>query len=313
MVANVSVTEELVDRFSRAQVLEHLPPVVDVRSRSPRNPPPDIQQKYVGASFESAYSEAGRFVQQAVDWAAELRPFDESVRVLDFGAGWGRISRMLLGTVPSSRLYAMDVDQDMVALVESTLPGINCLISQPYPPTIIADGALTHALAFSVFSHLAEDAHAAWAAEFGRVVQPDGLVFITVLDQLFCNQVASCQAEVAAGHPSPFAVSLARMLADPEAARAQYRAGRFVYADPGSDGARTGDFYGWAMAPRPWLERTWGRAGFTIEHWVPSGVLFEQAMVCLRRTDRPQWQGSLSRLRRRAVHRAGRVVRRSGH
>ena len=74
------------------------------------------------------------------------------------------------------------------------------------------------------------------------------------------------------------------MVPDVPRARVDFHEGRFVYGDAGSDGARSGDFYGWAAAPRPWLEAHWGNHGFEIVEWVPSGVLFEQAMVCLRRT-----------------------------
>lgn len=280
--------DDLAHRFSVAEVLTDLPRVIDLSERIPLNPPGEIQQKFVGASFEPAYREAGRFIAQATAWAShEGSPLERAGAVLDFGAGWGRISRMLLASVPSERLYAMDVDQRMVALVGSTLPGVNCLVTQPFPPTVLGDGALSHAFAFSVFSHLSEAAHAAWAAEFGRLLAPGGLVFITVLDELFFAQIAACQAEVAAGSPSAFAVKLAGQLEDPAEGRRRYDDGDFVYCAGGKDDARTGDFYGWAAAPRQWVRSVWGAAGFEIVHWVPSGELFEQSMVCLRRTRRP--------------------------
>lgn len=287
----------LVSAFAEADMLGSLPDVVDVRARAPQNPPAVLQQKFVGASMEPAYAEAGRFVGQAIEWASATRPIGTQSRVLDFGAGWGRISRMLLSAVPSQRLYAVDVDQRMIALIGSTLPGVNCLVGEPYPPSVLADRSMTHAFAFSVFSHLSEPAHAAWAAEFGRLIAPGGLVFLTVLDGLFFLQVASCQAEVAAGEPSPFAQNLATVLADPVRSHQEYDEGRFIYSDGGADGARSGGFYGWAAAPRPWLDQIWGSAGFRIVHWVPSGVLFEQAMVCLRRTDRPLRHQMRHRLR----------------
>ena len=86
-----------------------------------------------------------------------------------------------------------------------------------------------------------------------------------------------------AGTADSFATSLAQMFGDPQALRQAYQAGELVYGDAGDDGARQGDFYGWAAAPRAWIERVWGDAGFDLLEWVPSGELFSQAMVCLRR------------------------------
>ncbi len=58
------------------------------------------------------------------------------------------------------------------------------------------------------------------------------------------------------------------------------RLGRFVYAGRGEeDGPRSRTFYSWAVAPRSWLEQTWGELGFTLETWVPTGELFDQAMA----------------------------------
>ena len=66
-------------------------------------------------------------------------------------------------------------------------------------------------------------------------------------------------------------------------ARAAYHRGEAAYAGTGGGGVRTGDYYGWAAMPPPFMARTWGSAGFEIVEWVPSGVLFPQAMVGLRR------------------------------
>ena len=139
------------------------------------------------AEFEGAYAEAARFVEQAFVWASErggdtLGPSD---RVLDFGSGWGRITRMLLTRHRATQLYCLDVDPEMTALVQSTLPGVNALTGSAFPPSALGTGTMAQAYAFSVFSHLAEEAHAQWAGEFGRLLTPGGLAFITVLDELF--------------------------------------------------------------------------------------------------------------------------------
>ncbi len=255
---------------------------VDVVGRPPYNPPEQVQRKFVGASYQAAYEEAARFVTRADLWS-RTHGRGEPGPVIDFGSGWGRISRLLLAGMRSKDLYCLDVDQAMTATVNVSLPGVNALTVDPYPPTVLGDRSIARVLAFSVFSHLAEPAAAQWAQEFGRLLVPGGLAHITVLDHVFLDQVAGCQEAVRAGTADSFATSLAQMFGDPQALRQAYQAGELVYGDPGDDGARQGDFYGWAAAPRAWIERVWGDAGFDLLEWVPSGELFSQAMVCLRR------------------------------
>jgi hypothetical protein len=115
---------------------------------------------------------------------------------------------MLLAHVAPAQLYAVDVDQGMTTLVNSTLPGVNALTVQPFPPTVLRDGTADAVLAFSVSSHLSPDAHRAWAEEFGRLVAPSGMVFVTLLDQVFFDQVGGAKDAVKAGTADASAQSL---------------------------------------------------------------------------------------------------------
>ena len=76
---------------------------------------------------------------------------------------------------------------------------------------------------------------------------------------------------------------MATYIEDIEAASAGFRRGEPAYGGTGGGGVRTGDFYGWAALPRTYIEGVWGAAGFRLAEWIPSGVLFGQAMVGLVR------------------------------
>lgn len=274
-----------VTTFSQAPSLEALVDVVDVHASTPANPPEQIQIKFVGASYADAYAEAETFVKVSDEFAAKhgRGGYAGLERIVDFGSGWGRISRFLLMRVTASKIYALDVDDQMTALVNTTLPGVNAMTVNPSPPTVLADAAIDAALAFSVFSHLSGPAHEAWAREFGRVIAPGGVVSITVLDEAFFAQIAGAQAAAATGEADDFAANLATTFSDLGAARAGYDAGQIQFAGSGGGEVRTGDYYGWAAAPVKYVERVWGAAGFRIVEWVPSGVLFQQALVFLVR------------------------------
>jgi SAM-dependent methyltransferase len=279
----------MIARLAGAQTLSTLPAIVDLSARTPPNPPAHIQEQFVGHSYEAAYSEAFSFANVVGQWSLEngrgaLPALD---RILDFGSGWGRITRVLLARdVQPRHLIAADVDQEMTALVNVSLPGITAMTVDPMPPTYLNAGTLDLVTAFSVFSHLSPEAHEAWAAEFGRLVVSGGLVVLTVLDRAFFEQIRWSVDSARTPDATPAAKSLAAAFPDLAAATATFDDGGIAYAGTGGAGVRTADYYGWAAASQRYIERTWGAAGFDVVQWVPSGVLFQQAAVALRRRSR---------------------------
>lgn len=109
--------------------------------------------------------------------------------------------------------------------------------------------------AFSVVSHLSPDAHTAWALEFGRLAMRGAMVFLTVLDAAFFDQVQTAKDALEGGRADPFSVSLAKCFPDLADARFRYVSGEPVYAGVGGGGARSGDFYGWAATPPSFVSR----------------------------------------------------------
>lgn len=293
---------DLAARFASGEALETVPGVVDVGTDVPPNPPEALQVNFVGLSFDAAYAEADAFVSAVEDdLVASGRPrLRDTPRVLDFGSGWGRISRVLLTRVSPQRLFALDVDPEMTALVNRTLPGINAMTVLPAPPTVLGDGSIDVAVAFSVFSHLSGDAHHAWAEEFGRVVRVGGAVAITVLGEEFIDLVDGAQRAVGAGTADAFSQQMATVFDDVAATRAGYRRGEVQFGATGGGGVRTSDYYGWAVASRRCVEQVWGAAGFRILAWHPTNELFPQALAVLERVTpaRPgsrAWLGSRAR------------------
>jgi 2-polyprenyl-3-methyl-5-hydroxy-6-metoxy-1,4-benzoquinol methylase len=276
---------EFVQRLSGAPTLQELPDIADPVNRAPQNPPQQIQEKFVGANYEAAYAEAERFVDRAFEQWPQGDVATQTV--LDFGSGWGRISRMLLRRLRADQLWSSDVDSSMSVLLQSTLPGLNAVTNAPWPPTVFREGTFDAITAFSVFSHLSEEAHRQWAAEFARLTHPGSRVYITVLEAQFLSVVAGAQAAVAAGEADKFATNLAKVVPDATASAKAAGHGQFVFAGGGADddGPRARSFYAWAVAPRSWVEKVWGEAGFSLESWVPTGELFDQAMAVLVRQD----------------------------
>ena len=279
--------ERLIRSFASGETMAEMPSVVDVFTAPPLNPPSSVQIAFVGSQQLEAFAEAASFVRVADQWSIRhrRRSLQDNSNVVDFGSGWGRISRFLLAYVPPTAVYALDVDVQMTALIGSTLPGVNALTVAPFPPTALRDRMAETALAFSVFSHLSPAAHAAWAMEFGRIISPGGMAFVTLLDSAFFDQLARASVAVAEGDTTTFLYALATLFPNLEDTHARFDRGEPVYAGSGGGGVRSGDYYGWAAIPAEFMRRVWDAAGFDMVEWVPSGVLFAQAMVGLRRRD----------------------------
>lgn len=278
--------DELVTRLAAAPTLDAVTPVIDIADVTPPNPPQALQEKFVGLSYDAAFEEARRFVSKVAELAeASSVPLTKAGRILDFGSGWGRISRFLLTKVQPTAIYAVDVDPEMTALVNSTLPGLNAVTSNPLPPTPFGSATFDGVLAFSVFSHLAGHAHEAWANEFGKLVRPGGFVAITVLERQFLDVIKAAQMAVEQGDPNDFQRSMSTTYPDIDAALQGFARGAIQYAPTGGGEVRTSDYYGWAAAPRNYVERVWGAAGFEVAAWVPTDELFPQALVFLTRRD----------------------------
>lgn len=186
--------------------------------------------------------------------------------VLDFGCGWGRITRTFLSVTPAQRITGADVRSDAVEMARTLAPSLNFTLIDPRPPApVLGTGAFDLVVGYSVFSHLSEDVAQGWIDEFARIVVPGGLVCITTRARVHLLNAAG-QAKNAAslsGHLKQYAT----MLDDFDASIARYDAGEFIYVPTGGGGTLTSDFFGEAIVPRSYVEKHW-QDHFELVEWV---------------------------------------------
>lgn len=106
--------------------------------------------------------------------------FEDFNRVLDWGCGCGRVSRITLKHVPAGRLYGCDIDADAIHWMQQTFQGSSFTVINPYPPTPYADAYFDFIYGISVFTHLDEDLQFKWLAELRRITRKDGIVAVSV-------------------------------------------------------------------------------------------------------------------------------------
>jgi len=146
--------------------------------------PPEVLIRRVGWNLFSAdpadvYEERGREQWRLVK---SLLPSDFALdgrRVLDFGAGAGRVLRHALVEDPGAELWGCDVDARSVDWMRANLPGAHVFQTGEWPPTVQPGGHFDLIIAFSVFTHLL-DTWSAWLLELHRLLVDDGLAIVTV-------------------------------------------------------------------------------------------------------------------------------------
>lgn len=140
----------------------------------------------IGTGDTMAFRMGGATIVNRID--AYLRDrFDRGLNsfdaVLDWGCGAGRLSRYL---IPLTRnLTGVDIDANNIENCQITLSGLTGAQTQfavvdLLPPTPFADQHFDLVIGLSVLTHMDAPVQDAWLAELHRIVQPGGLLLLSV-------------------------------------------------------------------------------------------------------------------------------------
>jgi SAM-dependent methyltransferase len=247
----------------------------------PGFPDPELQAGFVGSSNRRAIDEGWAFYSLVTEERRKAGlDLGRDAHVLDFGCGWGRYARMFLRDVPEDNIWCADTwDVALDSCRETGVPGQKVLLPQ-MPPSDLPAGRFDLVVAYSVFSHLSPEAHAAWAEEFARVVRPGGLAFATTQARWFLDDCKELR-----DHPervnSVWQEHLASSFVDHDGSLELYDAGTFLFAPTGGAG-QEGAFYGEAVVPRAVFETQW-RENFSLLDFIEDRARCPQAVAVLQR------------------------------
>ena len=179
-------------------------------------------------------------------------------RLLDFGCGCGRLLRFLVGHGDLLELHGTDVNPEHVEWCREFLAPIRFTTNDLRPPLSHPDGRFDGIWSLSVFTHLDEEASAAWRNELARMLAPGGILIATTHG----------------------ATALERIGAEPELAertrldgerlrgvrrRTESNGFAFVpYAGRDLENARAGERYGLTFVSEQYLARTWADERFEL-------------------------------------------------
>jgi SAM-dependent methyltransferase len=139
-------------------------------------------------------TDAAAFDNPNLDLVYPYLPQEAYTAVFDFGCGCGRIARQLLQQIPRPRRYVgIDLHRGMIKWCSDNLapaaphfefqhhdvfnlsfnPGTDKLKVRPFP---VEDRAFTLVNAWSVFTHVLEDAAKFYLHQCSRIMSPDGIL-----------------------------------------------------------------------------------------------------------------------------------------
>lgn len=252
--------------------------------RLPAFPSVQMQENTTGLSSEAALRQAHAFYSDVEQATRGLgRPIDASTRILDFGFGWGRISRTFMEKASVNNLHGLDVDPSFTEMTRSLFGSERFETCAPFPPTRFEDASFDLIVSYSVFSHLSEQACAQWMQEFARLLKPGGIVAWTTRHDSFFD---FCRwAKEQGGAASGYIQALGALFPDIDAARARHRAGEFIHATSdgvGGGGPRDTSFYGETWIPEKYAREAYGEK-FTFSANFFDGTRYDQACFVFQR------------------------------
>jgi SAM-dependent methyltransferase len=204
----------------------------NIRRLLPDMPDTALQTRWNGASGAALASQGAAFYRCL---RARFRRFSpvslDDATVLDFGCGWGRLTRFLARDVAPARLYGCDPSRDILDVCRITRVPATLARSDHRPDRVPFDVRFDLAFAFSVFTHLSEPAHEACLRALHAALRPGGILVATIRPPAYldrCDAMQPLRTALAPGleHPAYLFVPHA---ADP--AHPQYDGGELSYGE----------------------------------------------------------------------------------
>jgi SAM-dependent methyltransferase len=158
-----------------------------IAARLPRMPDPEIQRRFTGhdgAEMMAASVATTVALRRLYEQWSGLRLGD--AKVLDYGAGWGRLTRMMLQFVPTDRIQACDAWAPTAEIFDGLGFPFPCEVIDAVPTTLpFSRDSIDFVWVFSVLTHLPAEAGDSVMRALLDVVRPGGIAIVTLRPRHF--------------------------------------------------------------------------------------------------------------------------------
>lgn len=108
----------------------------------------------------------------------EFTPQDRPRRILEFAAGFGRITRHLVRTLPHDKVVSSDIHDDACDFLNRQI-GVTAMPSTFVPEELNVGENYDFIFVFSLFSHLPDATFGRWLCALYSVLKPGGIMLFT--------------------------------------------------------------------------------------------------------------------------------------
>jgi SAM-dependent methyltransferase len=153
----------------------------NIRTLLPDVPDAALQQLWNGTSGAALAAQGAAFYRKLCERYERHGDctLAEST-VLDFGCGWGRLTRFLARDVEPGRLYGCDPVEQILDVARRARVPATFARSDFVPERLPFEGPFDLAFAFSVFTHLSERCHEACLRALHTALRPGAILVVTI-------------------------------------------------------------------------------------------------------------------------------------
>ena len=239
----------------------------------PDVPEPGLQINWNGAAGLALLSQSKAFYRHSKAMVATHSAVTlNDSRVLDFGLGWGRLTRFFARDVAPGSLFGVDPSEEILDVCRASRVPAELARSEFVPERLPFDG-IDLAYAFSVFTHISESAAESCLRALHGALNPEGLLIVTIRPPAYLVLDPKMHDALAA-------------LGDPDEAMSEPR---YVFVPhpiggghPQYDGG--GMTYGESVISLPYIRERWGELYDLLDVKVVTEDVYQVA-VTLRRRD----------------------------
>jgi SAM-dependent methyltransferase len=160
-------------------------------------PPEHLQVRVAGAAAGGFHAAGRRTAAQIAGILAGAGALPAPhARILDFGAGPGRLIQPMHNLFPTARLSGSDIDAEAIGWAQRHLGHIaDFRVNAPEPPLPFPDEAFDLIYSISIFTHLPEQMQWGLLSELRRILKPGGVLLTTKLDPAAYDLPADVKAQ----------------------------------------------------------------------------------------------------------------------
>lgn len=194
----------------------------------PRFPDMNLQSRIHGTSGANALDEILPFYE--FSRAHTYRDAGTDLRLLDFGSGWGRLTRFFLRDFRLGNVYGFEPNPLFCSIARALNPYVCFVGSNQSTDDALPADWFDVVVGYSVFSHLSEQSAPHWLAVLNRALRPGGWCVLTTYGWRFLNWLREHELKLDGGEDIHwYAEACVRNAGDIQARCDQFEAGEFVF------------------------------------------------------------------------------------